>query len=202
MKLLIVEDDITSRLMLRGILARNGYNVVEAADGEEAMKIMDSSDSPMLAVIDWVMPVMDGITLCQKIRKKKQKNPPYLIILTARNEHKDIVVGLEAGANDYISKPYNPDEILARIAVGRRMIELQCELTARVHELESAQKYIEELHGVLPICSHCHKVSLDRNSWKKLEMYLTEHSTLKFSHSVCPECMEKYYSDLDGDGKK
>lgn len=194
MRLLIADDDLTSRLMLKSILILSGFDVVDVEDGLAAQEIMSQPDAPRLAIIDWMMPGMDGIMLCRNLRKINFKEPPYLIILTARNDNSDVVTGLKSGANDYISKPYDRGELLARIEVGRRMLQLQHELTERVRELESAQAYISTLHGVLPICSHCHKIRTDQSGWEKLERYIAEHSDVQFSHGVCPECMKKYYT--------
>jgi len=194
MKLLIADDDLTSRLMLKSILIISGFDVVDTEDGLSALEILSMPDTPRLAIIDWMMPGMDGITLCRKLREMKFNEPPYLIILTARNNNSDIITGLKSGANDYISKPYDRGELLARIEVGRRMLQLQHDLAERVRELENAQAYISTLHGVLPICSHCHKIRKDQGSWEKLERYIAEHSDVQFSHGVCPECMARYYS--------
>jgi len=128
MQVLVAEDDITSRTILAAILAKWGYDPLVVEDGSSAWEIMKKSDAPNLAVLDWDMPGMDGLEVCQRIRKACTSNPPYLIILTAKGEKADIVKGLDAGANDYISKPYDNDELQSRIRVGRRMVELQTEL--------------------------------------------------------------------------
>ena len=115
MKLLIAEDDRTSRLILRSVCTKWGYDVVAAEDGQAAWQLMQGNDVPQLMIIDWEMPRMNGIELCQLIRKKFPNNPPYIILLTSRNETKDIVVGLKEGANDYIAKPFNNDELQVRM---------------------------------------------------------------------------------------
>jgi len=128
MRLLIAEDDLTSRAVLTAILRKWGYEPIAVKDGGSAWDIMQKPDAPSLALLDWEMPGMNGLEVCRSIRDNNQPSPPYLIILTARNEKADIVAGLDAGANDYISKPYDNSELRARINVGRRMVDLQKEL--------------------------------------------------------------------------
>lgn len=128
MKILIAEDDITSCTMLEAITRQWGYTPVITSDGEQALKALQMPDAPRLAIIDWNMPGLDGPEVCRRIKKLQAGNPPYLILLTARDDKGDIAAGLDSGANDFISKPYNAKELRARVDVGRRMIELQSEL--------------------------------------------------------------------------
>jgi len=128
MKVLIAEDDYTSRIILESVLRKWGFAPIMACNGREAWDVMQSPDAPGLAILDWQMPEMNGIEVCRKIREIKTADPPHLIILTSKDEKKDIVKALEAGANDFISKPYDNDELRARLNVGRRMVELQSAL--------------------------------------------------------------------------
>jgi two-component system, cell cycle response regulator len=128
MRVLIAEDDLTSRIILDGVLKKWGYQTEVVVDGAIAWEALQRPDAPNLLVLDWNMPGMDGIEVCRRIREKSVSNPPYVILLTARGEKADIVKGLDAGANDYISKPYDNDELRARLRVGQRMLELQSEL--------------------------------------------------------------------------
>lgn len=128
MRILVAEDDIPSRMILTSHLQEWGFEPVVAEDGDKAWSIMQQSDAPRLAILDWCMPILDGLEVSRLIRECRQANPPYLIILTAKGEKSNIVKGLDAGANDYISKPYDKDELRARLSVGRRMVELQTEL--------------------------------------------------------------------------
>ena len=128
MKILIAEDDLTSRSILKAVLTKWGYDPVVTVDGDEAWKAMRKPDSPDVAVLDWEMPGQSGLEVCRKVRTLDAPNPPYIIILTAKNNKGDIVEGLEAGANDFITKPYDKDELLARIRVGQRMVALQSAL--------------------------------------------------------------------------
>ena len=128
MKILVAEDDFTSRTILTAILKKWGHEVVPAVDGEEALKILQAPDAPRLALLDWSMPGLSGVEICSHLRSNQVNDLTYLIILTSKSDKKNIVEGLNAGANDYIIKPYDNDELKARINVGRRMVEIQSEL--------------------------------------------------------------------------
>lgn len=133
MKILIAEDDMTSRIILGSVLKKWGFIPVITCDGKEAWDVMQLEDAPSLAILDWQMPEMNGIEVCQRIRGIDTSEPPYLIVLTSKDEKKDIVKALDAGANDFISKPYDNEELRARINVGKRMVKLQSEL-AKTHK--------------------------------------------------------------------
>ncbi|NQY86424.1 MAG: SpoIIE family protein phosphatase [Colwellia sp.] len=128
MKLLIAEDDKTSRIILQSVCAKWGYEVITVEDGQAAWQLMQDNDAPQLMLIDWEMPRMSGIEFCQRVREKFQNNPPYIILLTSRTATQDIVAGLKNGANDYIAKPFDNDELQVRLSVGKRVLQLQNEL--------------------------------------------------------------------------
>jgi len=127
-KILIAEDDFTSRRILTAILKKWGFDPVAVEDGRAAWDVLQRPDAPRLVLLDWNMPGMDGPEVCRRLRENDSINPPYVILLTARDEKGDIVQGLEAGANDYVAKPYDNEELLARIRVGQRMLEMQSNL--------------------------------------------------------------------------
>jgi len=192
MKVLIAEDDPVSRRVLEATLAKCGYHVVVTCDGVAAWQELKSEDAPKLAILDWMMPGMDGLEVCRKVRESPDHRPTYIILLTARGRREDIVAGLQAGADDYVTKPFDSGELRARVQVGIRIIELQESLTRRVRELEDALSQIKQLQGLLPICSYCKRIRDDQNYWQQVEKYITEHSEAQFSHSICPDCYEKY----------
>jgi DNA-binding response OmpR family regulator len=196
MKILIAEDDRTTRSLLEQLLTGWNHEVSVATDGQEALQILLSFDAPSLAILDWVMPEMDGVEVCRKVREQRLMPPIYLILLTVRGGKKDVVTGLEAGANDYLSKPFDEEELRARLHVGQRVVELQTALAERVEALEAAMAHIKRLQGLLPICIHCHKIRNDRESWERIEKYITEHSEAKFTHSICPDCLAKHYPSV------
>ncbi len=193
MKILIAEDDVTSRHMIELMLRKWAYEVVIACNGDEAWQALQAENPPELAILDWMMPGMDGVEICRRIRESMTSSLIYVILLTSRDRKEDIVSGLVAGANDYVTKPFEPEELRARIKVGERIIGLQSALSDRVKELQKALAQIKTLRGLLPICAHCHKIRDDQQVWQRLEKYVVEHSDAEFSHSICPECRAKHY---------
>ena len=196
MKILIAEDDQTSRRILEATLDLFGHEVVVAADGAEAWAALQSVDAPQLAILDWMMPEMDGAEICKRVRAESQPTPPYLILLTAKSAKADTVAGLDAGANDYLTKPFNREELRARVQVGAHVLELQRNLADRVRELETALSQVKQLEELLSICSYCKKIRDEQNSWKGVDSYITEHTDTLFSHSICPECYERIARDF------
>jgi phosphoserine phosphatase RsbU/P len=193
MRTLLAEDDVTSRVMLSALLKKWGFDPVVVEDGIAACEAMQRPDSPKLAILDWNMPKIDGLEVCRRIRKTDSSDSPvYIIMLTSRGEKGDIVLGLEAGANDYISKPYDQHELRVRLEVGRRMVTLQTALVQRIAELKEALDHVKILQGFLPICSYCKKIRDDKEYWHQVENYISTRSEVEFSHSICPDCYQKY----------
>ena len=192
MKILIAEDDSLSQTMLKAMVARAGFEPVVTGDGLEALQILSRADGPKLAVLDWMMPGMDGPDVCRKMRETKTDEPAYLILLTSRDDKKDVILGLKSGANDYIVKPYDIEELKVRIGIGRKVVELQAMLSGRITELKSALDQIKTLRGLLPICMYCKKIRDDRQYWQQVEHYVAGHTDAQFSHSICPDCYKKY----------
>jgi sigma-B regulation protein RsbU (phosphoserine phosphatase) len=192
MKILIAEDDVVSRRMLEVTLQKWGYEVVAVTDGLAAWQALEGEDPPLLAILDWMMPGMGGVEICRRVREAGHPSPVYIILLTARVGSEDVVQGLEAGANDYVTKPFNREELRARVQVGMRVVELQANLAERVLELEEVLARVKQLQGLLPICSYCKKIRDDRNYWQQVEAYISQHSEAVFSHGICPECFEKF----------
>jgi two-component system, cell cycle response regulator len=127
-RVLIADDDLVSRSLLRRVLHQWGFEVETMCDGAQAWEALQHPDAPSLVVLDWMMPGMDGVEVCRRVRGLQAENPPYIVLLTARDGKGDIVTGLDAGANDYVGKPFDRDELLARLQVGRRFVELNGKL--------------------------------------------------------------------------
>ena len=172
-------------------LADWGYEPMPAADGLQAWQALQGPDAPRLAVLDWMMPGLDGVDVCRRLRERPTAEPTYVILLTSRDAKTDVVRGLESGANDYITKPFDRAELQARVRVGRQVVELQRRLAVRVRELEEALAQVKQLRGLLPICSYCKKIRGDQNYWQRVEEYVTEHTEARFSHGICPDCWRK-----------
>lgn len=193
MKILIAEDDFTSRRILEILLLQWGYEVVVTSDGSEAWEVLQKEDAPPLVILDWMMPGKDGREICSLIRgKQKSEVPHYVILLTSKSFKEDIVTAFDAGADDYITKPFDREELKARIKVGERIVSLQTTLAKQVKELQEALNHIKTLQGILTICSYCKKIRDDGNYWQLLENYISTHSMAQFSHSICPDCYQKY----------
>ena len=125
MQILIAEDDTTSRTVLAGFLKKSGYEVIETVNGAQAWDALQQPEAPALVILDWMMPQMNGPEVVRRVRVLPTDRPPYIIMLTARDKKIDIIAGLDAGANDYLAKPFDPGELRARVQVGRRMVEMQ-----------------------------------------------------------------------------
>ena len=190
MIVLIADDLDINRKLLRTLLAAEGHEVIEASNGKEALQILQGATGPIVGLIDWEMPELEGIEVCRQTRLLQDAPPIYLILLTVRDSKQDIVAGLQGGANDYITKPFDKTELLARVGIGKQMVQLQQALTERVAELKEALVSVKQLGGLLPICSYCKKIRDDQNYWQQVESYVGQHSAAKFSHSICPQCYE------------
>jgi len=201
MKVLIAEDDQVSRRILESTLQRKGYEVVPTVNGAEAWEVLQSEHSPRLAILDWMMPEMDGPQVCRRVRAREAEGYVYVILLTARADKQDIVMGLEAGADDYLVKPFDSQELQSRVKVGERVLNLESALEGKVRELQDALKHVQQLQGLLPICMHCKNVRDDKDSWHRIEGYIEQHSQAMFTHSLCNDCMAKYYREPSEGGK-
>lgn len=190
MRVVIAEDDAVSRRVLETLLLKWGYEVTTTLDGEAAWEALKGPDAPSLAILDIMMPGIDGLELCRRLRQSPSSVPPYIILLTANQGVRQIVKGIEAGADDYLTKPYDRDELRVRVQVGARIIELQTKLAERVQQLEVALNHVKQLQGILPICSYCKKIRNDLNYWQHVESYVSDHSQAEFSHGICPSCYE------------
>jgi diguanylate cyclase (GGDEF)-like protein len=125
MKILVAEDDLVTRRMLEAYLMKWGYEVVMVADGQQAWQILQRENAPRLALLDWMMPEMDGMSVCREARRLNLQPYIYLILLTSRKYQEDVIAGLEAGADEYLTKPFDPVELRARLRTGARIVELQ-----------------------------------------------------------------------------
>ncbi len=201
MRILIAEDDRVSRHVLLTMLVKWGYDVVAAQDGLQALEELQKPDAPPVALLDWMMPGLDGFEVVKRARRTRPLTPTYFILLTARAAKEDMIAALEAGADDYVTKPFDQNELRARLLVGLRVIDLQQRLADRVEALEESLQQVKLLQGLLPICCYCKKVRDDGNYWHQVEQYITERSEAQFSHSICPGCwIEKVKPDLAKQG--
>ncbi len=202
MNVLIVDDDTDTTNLLKRRLENHGLGVLTAHNGRDAFEILHKSDV-RLVVTDRRMPVMDGLTLCQRIRATDIPGYVYIILLTVCANKEDIVSGIDAGADDYLTKPFNSEELKVRIDSGLRVLSLEQSLREKVieekrlvGELREALDQVKRLSGLLPICATCKKIRDDKGYWNEIESYICEHSEADFTHGICPECAEKYYPEF------
>jgi phosphoserine phosphatase RsbU/P len=189
-RVLVADDDPTHCLLLKNVLSKLGLEVEEHSNGESAWAAMQRPDAPHLLIVDWVMPGIDGLELVRRVRTTESLASTYIIMLTGREGRDDLVAGLQAGADDYLSKPAHRDELRARVRNAVRIIELQLSLAGQVRALENALTQVKQLQGLLPICAYCKKVRGDDNYWQQVEAYFATHSDVRFSHGICPSCYE------------
>lgn len=190
---LVADDSPTLRARIRVALAPRGYLVEDVSDGSAALDRLLEPDAPRLAILDWEMPGLSGIEVCELLRAQGRVST-YLLLLTG---HDDAVTGLDAGANDFIRKPFRDDELVARLRVGERLLTLGASLEERIAELEQERRNVRELQSLLPVCMHCHAVRNDASQWERIDQYLARNGEAQVSHGVCDACLEKHYPDAN-----
>jgi DNA-binding response OmpR family regulator len=241
MKVLVIEDDATTQLLLRLALTDRGHRVMACYSAEDAMKVFHTDVFPMI-VLDLNLPGMDGLEFCRWVRSQPEGDVPFVLIGTGREHPEDLHQALLAGTNDFLVKPYERRRLQVRLAIAENQIgiiserrhaiqqlqrsqdELETSVQERTRELARANdtllaeiagrkaaeaekvKLIDELQralasvktlrGLLPICSWCHKIRDDSGYWSQLEVYLSEHSEIDLSHSICPECAQKLKAEV------
>lgn len=177
------------------VVARDGLEAVEWFFGRGDFAGRNVEETTVIILLDLNLPKLDGFEVCRRIRAHKTDYPPYILMLTMAGEKGDIVKGLGVGADDYLSKPFDAEELLARIAVGRRIIAMQARMAEELDRLREALAHVKTLQGILPICAFCKKIRDDDDYWRQVEEYIGSHSDAVFSHAVCPECLKKHYPE-------
>ena len=191
MRVLIADDDRVMRHALGRKLSSWDFEPVPCSDGLEVRQVLQAPPLPPIALIDWNMPGVDGLTLCREIRKLPDGGNVYLILVTSNASRQDVLSGLTSGADDYVVKPFDWEELRARVRIGARTATLQQTLAERVKELQAAMSRVRVLDGLLPICSYCKAIRSDENYWEQLEEYVSNHSEATFSHGICPSCFDR-----------
>lgn len=183
MKILIVEDDPSSRLMLQATLRSLGHEVVSAANGLEALKLLAENQIRVI-VSDWEMPEIDGLELCQVIRRRPSNEYTYFIMLTAVHiTQEEYHSAMKIGVDDFLAKPINPGWLEIRLIVAERILKFA--------------NQVRQLESLLPICAYCKKIRDDQDQRQRLEAYLHEHTGTQFSHGICPECFIKVQAEME-----
>jgi DNA-binding response OmpR family regulator len=196
MRVLIAEDDRVTARLLTSLLTGWDYETSVVDNGESALRMIADQPAPYLALLDWMLPGMDGPEVCRRTRAGGSTTPGYLILLTAKSTQADLVEGLDAGADEYLVKPIEPGELRARLHAGTRILDLQARLANQVHELEAALGNIRKLTGLLPICAYCKSIRDDSNYWHRVEEYVGSHADVTFSHGICPKCLPRVTKEM------
>ena len=175
MHILVVEDDPVTRRTLHAVLTAQGHTVHEAEDGSEAWGAWQL-EAHRVVVSDWMMPRLDGLELCRRVRTASTRSYTYFILQTVRGGRANFLEAMDAGVDDFITKPVEPDELKARLRAAARILDLREELLT--------------LEGLLSVCSYCNRIREPDGRWGTLEQYIEARSKAEFSHGICPECYE------------
>jgi CheY-like chemotaxis protein len=176
--ILVVDDNSENLRLLCGILEGYEYQTAMAKSGKDAIKFLEK-EAADLVLLDIMMPEEDGLEVCRMIKKSITLKDIPIIFVTARVESEDIVRGFDAGGVDYITKPFNPSELLARV---------------KTHiELKRAREEIKTLRGIVPVCAGCKNIRLTDGTWQALEEYIRQNTEAEMSHGLCPDCIRKLY---------
>lgn len=177
MKILTADDDAGTRKVLTKTLQSLGHEVVETQDGAQAwMEYRLHHFS--LVISDWMMPGVNGIELTRLVRNENRPRYTYIIMLTSLEGKGRYLEGMEAGADDFLNKPFDKDTLAARLRVAERILNLQQE--------------VKQLEGLLPICSYCKKIKDDEQKWQQMEAYISRRTEANFSHGICPDCYNRH----------
>jgi phosphoserine phosphatase RsbU/P len=177
MRILTADDDEGARRILTRTLQSLGHEVVEARDGQEAWA-QYRLHSFSLVISDWMMPGLDGIEFTKLVRQENRPKYTYVIMLTSLEGKGRYLEGMEAGADDFINKPFDKETLAARVRVAERILNLQAE--------------VKQLEGLLPICAYCKKIKDDADQWQHIESYIARRTEASFSHGICPECYSRH----------
>ncbi len=183
MKILIAEDDATSRLLLQATLEMLGHEVTAAEHGEQALTCWLAGDFPVV-ISDWLMPRMNGLELCRAIRATNRPTYTLIIMLTSLGGKANYLEAIHAGADDFLTKPCDEEQLAARLLVAERILGLR--------------HHVSQLEQLLPICAYCKKIRDDHDQWQPVEGYIAEHSEArtKFSPGIGPACLKKFEAEL------
>ncbi len=191
-KILIAEDEFTTRMMVQVCLENWGYRVESVTNGNDAWAALQKPEAPHIAILDWEMPELDGVEVCRRVKEMNAINPPYILLLTSRDSKTDIVKGFDAGADDYMTKPFNDNELRARVRVAERLVRTQSSLSESVAELKEALNQLEMLENGVESCRECHKIfSPYDGEWHGLGDILKNGADPRFIANTCPGCVKK-----------
>lgn len=188
MRILVAEDDAVFRKLYARLLEHHGHDPVLVENGEQAWQALQRIDAPRFAVLDWMMPGIEGVDLCRRLRTTARHRLSYLIMVTSRSNTDDLVAALDAGADDFLAKPFSPSEFLARIRAGVRSLTRQDQLLDRLVALQAAASSTFTNAPVVPICMYCKSVRDPSECWHERDAFLAAAKGPPLSHGICPAC--------------
>jgi PleD family two-component response regulator len=192
--ILIVDDQPVSLKLLLTFLERRGFTMLVASSGEEALVLIEET-RPDIILLDIMMPRLDGYETCRLLKANGATADIPVIFVTALTNLEDKIRGFEVGGVDYVTKPFQHDEVLARISTHLSLSRLRKELEGKNRQLQAALDEIRQLAGILPICAKCKKIRDDDGYWQQVEKFIQTHTGAEFSHGYCPDC---YADELRG----
>jgi PleD family two-component response regulator len=194
--LVLIVDDVPRNIKVLGdILRTKDCRIAVATSGSQALEMVKKV-LPDLILLDVMMPDMDGFSVCKILKESSQTRDIPVIFLTVKTEINDIVQGLEIGAVDYISKPFNATELLARVYTHLELKKARDREKELIKKLKEALSQVKQLSGLLPICARCKNIRDDKGYWQSVEEFITDHSEAHLSHSLCPKCVTELYPDI------
>ncbi|MDR3089176.1 MAG: response regulator [Desulfobulbaceae bacterium] len=189
MRLLIAEDEYITRIMVQVVLEDSGYHVDSVESGDRAWEILRRDHAPEIAILDWEMPgAMDGLAVCRQVKELERLNPTYIIMLTARNEPENILSGFAAGADDYMTKPFDENELRARVRVAERLVRVQRQLARSNDELRAILNHFGQ--GGIGLCQGCGQIQAEDGRWLDLAAIIREKDDSRFNFQICPSCQD------------
>jgi len=195
--MLIVEDDPEVLSASSRIARSEGYPVMEASSGEECLE-MARKNKPDFILLDVILPDIQGTEICRRIKADPLLKSTFVVLTSGlKISSVEQAEGLDVGADGYIARPVSNQELKARINSAARILRAERERDQLILELREALAKVKQLSGLLPICMHCKKIRDDKGYWSRIETYIEKHSEAEFSHSICRECAEKLYPDMD-----
>ena len=194
-RILVVDDEEMLLLFLSKRLKKHNYDVVPCLSGEEALEKVKAFDFDVV-ILDVILPGINGYEVCRRLKSDKKTSGIMVLMLSVRKTVEERLKGYAVEADDYITKPYDPEELLAKIRILLRLKNALDDRDRFIHKLQEALSKVKTLSGLLPICSSCKKIRDDNGYWNQIEDYIREHSPANFSHSLCPECVKKLYTEF------
>ena len=180
MRILIADDDSVAQMILNNTLTDFGHEVIKAQNGAEAWEQYCNENVRML-ILDWMMPELNGLEVCRMVRAERRRSYTYIVMLTIHEGKGSYLQAMDAGADDFINKPIDREELEARLRVAQRILGLQAE--------------VRQLEGLLPICAYCKKIRDHENQWHGLDEHIARHTETSFSHGICPSCYDSHIAD-------